>query len=72
MAHGKFRVSKICVPISKSRNLVFLCFFASRIFEFWPRGLGVSDVCFNGFDIDQNYDESVYLIKSVRRFAVMA
>ena len=32
--------------------------------EFWPRGLGVSDFCFNGFD--QNYDLSVYLIKNVR------
>ena len=32
--------------LNESRNLVFLCFFASRILEFWPRGLGVSDFCF--------------------------
>ena len=41
MVSAKFRVSEIFVPISKSRsvlnesrNLVFLCFFASRILEF--------------------------------------
>ena len=51
MVPGKFRVSEIFVPISKShrrfnesRNLVFLCSFLRLGFSnFWPRGLGVSD-----------------------------
>ena len=74
MVSGKFRVSEIFVPLSKSRRrfervsksrfLVFLCVSDSRIF-----GREVSESLIfvflaNGFD--QNHDKIVYLIKNVR------
>ena len=64
MVSGKFRVSEIFVPISKSRFLVFLCVSDSRIFgrEFSESRSFVFLV--NGFD--QNHDKIVCLIKNVR------
>ena len=75
MVSGKFRVSEIFVPISKSRRrfdecvsksrfLVFLCVSDSRIF-----GREVSESRIFGFfanSLDQNHDKIVYLIKNVR------
>ena len=51
--------------LNESRNLVFLCFFASRILEFLAarsRSLGFLFFLANG--LDQNHDKIVYLIKT--------
>ena len=55
--------------LNESRNLVFLCFFASRILEFLAARSRSSEsrifvFLANGFD--QNHDKIVYLIKNVR------
>ena len=69
MVPGKFSVSEIVFRspnlggvFNESRNLVFLRFFASRILEFWLRGLGVSDFCLLANGFDQNHDKSAYYI----------
>ena len=64
MVSGKFRVSEIFVPISKSRFLVFLCVSNSRIFGREVSESGIFGFLPNGFD--QNHDRIVYLIKNVR------
>ena len=60
MVPGKFRVSEIFVPISKSRMSLEISF--SRV----SSSLGVSDFCFLANGFDENHDKIVYLIKSVR------
>ena len=50
--------------LNESRNLVFLCFFASRILEFLAARSRIFVFLANGFD--QNHDKIVYLIKNVR------
>ena len=64
MVSGKFRVSEIFVPISKSRFLVFLCVSDSRIFGREVSESRIFVFLVNGFD--QNHDKIVYLIKNVR------
>ena len=74
MVSGKFRVSEIFVPISKSRRrfewvsksrlLVFLCVSDSRILGCEVSESRIFVFLVNGFD--QNHDKIVYLIKNVR------
>ena len=62
MVSGKFRVSEIFVPISKSRFLVFLYVSDSRIFGCEVSESRIFVFLANGFD--QNRDKNVYLIKT--------
>ena len=51
---------------NESRNLVFLCFFASRILEFLAARSRSFGFCFLANGFDQNHEKIVYLIKNVR------
>ena len=67
MVPGKFRVSEnffesrnLGGVLNESRNLVFLCFFVSRILEFlaaMSRSLGF---CFLADGIDQNHENCLF------------
>ena len=51
--------------LNESRNLVFLCFFGSRILEFLAaKSPSLGFLCFLANGFDQNHDKIVYLIKT--------